>query len=162
VRLARGTTFHIDLPCAAEPSNPEGIAAVTTSGVNISGTAGTVLLVDDEDMLRNAVSKMLRKHGFTVIEAENGSTALDLVRSYRDVIELILLDLTIPGASSGEVVAEAQRIRPGARVILMSAYSREMAPPSLNVPEVEGFIRKPFQTRDLVQLLRNTISGEHN
>jgi DNA-binding NtrC family response regulator len=111
-------------------------------------------------MLRHAVSKMLRIHGFFVIEAGNGSAALDLVRSYRNSIEVILLDLTIPGAPSSEVVAEAQRIRPGVTVVLMSAYSRGMAPPSLNVPEVKGFIRKPFQMSDLVQLLRDTISAE--
>jgi len=101
-------------------------------------------------------------HGFFVIEAGNGSAALDLVRSYRNSIEVILLDLTIPGAPSSEVVAEAERIRPGITVVLMSAYGREMAPPSLNVPEVKGFIRKPFQTNDLVQLLRDAISAERN
>ena len=158
----QGTTFQIDLPCTGEPSNPDGSAAVATSDERISGTAGTVLLVEDEDMLRDAVSKMLRKHGFSVIEAGNGSAALDLVRSYRNSIEVILLDLTIPGAPSSEVVAEAQRIRPGVTVVLMSAYSRAMVPPSLNVPEVKGFIRKPFQMSDLVQLLRDTISAERN
>jgi len=113
-------------------------------------------------VLRHALSKMLRKHGFSVIEAGNGSAALDLVRSYRNSIEVILLDLTIPGAPSSEVVAEAQRIQPGVKVILMSAYSRGMAPAALNVPEVKGFIRKPFQTRDLVQLLRDTMSAERS
>jgi CheY-like chemotaxis protein len=156
----QGTTFQIDLPCTGEPSNPDGSAAVAASDERMSATAGTVLLVEDEDMLRHALSKMLRKHGFSVIEAGNGSAALDLVRSYRNSIEVILLDLTIPGAPSSEVVAEAQRIQPGIKVILMSAYSRGMAPVSLNVPEVKGFIRKPFQTRDLVQLLRDTMSAE--
>ena len=118
------TTFQIDLLCMDESSNLDGSAAVAASDERISGTAGTVLLVEDEDMLRHALSKMLRKHGFSVIEAGNGSAALDLVRGYRNSIEVILLDLTLPGASSGEVVAEAQRIQPGVRIILMSAYSR--------------------------------------
>jgi signal transduction histidine kinase len=156
----RGTTFQIDLPCTGEPSNPDESAAVATSDERISGTAGTVLLVEDEDLLRDAVSKMLRKHGFSVIEAGNGSAAIDLVRSYKDSVEVILLDLTIPGAQSSEVVAEALRIRPGVRVVLMSAYGRGMAPPSLNMPEVKGFIRKPFQMSDLVRLLRDIISAD--
>ena len=158
--LGQGTTFQIDLPCTGEPSNPDKSAAVVTSDDRISGSSGTVLLVEDEDMLRDAVSKMLRIKGFSVIEAGNGSAALDLVRSYKNSIEVILLDLTIPGAPSSEVVAEAQRIRPGVKIVLMSAYSLAMAPPSLNVPEVKGFIRKPFQMSDLVQLLQDTLSAE--
>jgi CheY-like chemotaxis protein/two-component sensor histidine kinase len=158
----RGTTFQIDLPSTGEPPNPDGSAAVGTSDERITDTTGTVLIVEDEDMLRQAVSKMLRIHGFSVIEAGDGSAALDLVRNYGSSIAVILLDLTIPGAPSSEVVREAHRIRPGATVVLMSAYSREMVPPSLNVPEVTGFIRKPFHTRDLVQLLQETISAERN
>ena len=157
---SQGTTFLIDLPCTGGLSNPAGSAAVATSDRPISSTAGTVLLVEDEDMLRQPLSKMLRKHGFSVIEAGNGSTALDLVRRYRNSIEVILLDLTIPGAPSSEVVGEAQRIRPGVAVVLMSAYDRGMAPSSLNVPEVKGFIRKPFEMSSLVQLLRDAISAE--
>jgi two-component system cell cycle sensor histidine kinase/response regulator CckA len=113
-------------------------------------------------MLRSAVSKMLRIHGFSVIEAANGYSAIDLVRSDRTSFDVILLDLTIPGTPSTEVVAEVQRTRPGAKVLLMSAYSREMTPPSLNVREVKGFIRKPFRTKELVKLLRDTIFAECN
>jgi two-component system cell cycle sensor histidine kinase/response regulator CckA len=157
----RGTTFHIDLPCTGEPSKPAGSAAFATLDARIPGAAGTVLLVEDEDMLRSAVSKMLRSHGFSVIEAGNGSAALDVVRSHGNSIEAILLDLTIPGATSSEVVEDAQRIRPGVPLVLMSAYSKEMAPPSLNVAAVKGFIRKPFRTSELVQLLRDIMSCAH-
>ena len=156
----QGTKFQIDLPCVGEPAKPDRSAAVFSSDERISSPTGTVLLVEDEDPLRHSVSKTLRKHGFSVIEAGNGSAAIDLVRSYKDSVEVILLDLTTPGAQSGEVVAEALRIRPSVRVVLMSAYSRGMAPPSLNTPEVKGFIRKPFQMSDLVQLLRDTISAD--
>ena len=158
----RGTTFQIDLPCTAEPPNPDGSSAIAAPAELTSGTSGTVLLVEDEDMLRSAVAKMLRIHGFSVIEAANGYAAIDLVRNDRNSFDVILLDLTIPGTPSAEVVAEVQRIRPGANVLLTSAYSREMTPPSFNVPEVKGFIRKPFRTKELVKLLRDTISGEHN
>ena len=64
----QGTALQIDLPCTGEPSNPAGSASVATSNERISGTAGTVLLVEDEDILRHAVSKMLRIHGFSMID----------------------------------------------------------------------------------------------
>ena len=156
----QGTTFLIDLPCTGGPSNPDGSAAAATADERISATARTVLLVEDEDMLRRALSKLLRKDGFSVIEAGNGSAALDLVRRYRNSIEMILFDFTLPGAPSNEVIVEAQRIRPGVAVVLASAYDRGMAPHSLTVPEVKGFIRKPFEIRSLVQLLRDAIFAE--
>ena len=62
--------------------------------------------------LRQAVAKMLRKSGFEVFEAANGSSAIDLLRANGGKIDVILLDMTIPGASSDEVVAEAAKARP--------------------------------------------------
>ena len=62
-----------------------------------------------------------------------------------------------PGMSSHEVIAEAQRIRPDVKVILTTAYSREMAAPSFAAPQVKAFIRKPYQINDLMNLLRETL-----
>ena len=73
-------------------------------------------------------------------------------------IDLILLDLTIPGASSREVVAEAARVRPDIRVILTSAYSQEMTKSTVSAPQVHSFIRKPFQLVDLVKTLQNALA----
>jgi DNA-binding NarL/FixJ family response regulator len=74
-------------------------------------------------------------------------------------IDLVLLDLTIPGASSGEVVAEAARVRPDIRVILTSAYSQEMTKGTVSAPQVRSFIRKPFRLGDLVKALENALSA---
>jgi DNA-binding NtrC family response regulator len=119
---------------------------------------GTVLVVEDEAVLRLSISKMLRKEGFTVIEAGDGSAAIDLLRDRKMDIDVILLDMTIPGAPSRSVVEEAGRIRPGAKLLLTSAYSREMAAPVTELRQVKGFIRKPFRLRDLAELLRETLS----
>jgi CheY-like chemotaxis protein len=114
-------------------------------------------MVEDEEVLRLSVSKMLRKKGFSVVEAADGYSALDLFRARKNSIDVILLDMTIPGASSREVVLEAGKIRPDIRIVLTSAYSRSVAP-SLDVPQIKGFVRKPFQIDELVQLLRATLS----
>jgi DNA-binding NtrC family response regulator len=102
---------------------------------------------------------MLRKRGFTVIEAANGSTAIRHLRASKDKLDVILLDMTIPGCSSSEVIAEAASLRPEIKIILTTAYSREMAAPSLDTPQLAGFIRKPFQFGALVQLLRETLAS---
>jgi DNA-binding NtrC family response regulator len=113
----------------------------------------TVLLVEDEDVLRQAVAKMLRRKGAEVLEAANGSAAIDLLRNKRSRIDVILLDLTIPGHTSHEVLAEAAQGRPDLIVILTSAYSEEMAAASMGSPIVRGFIRKPFTMGNLMQTI---------
>ena len=81
--------------------------------------------MEDEELLRLAVSKALRKKGLSVIEASDGSTAMDLLRTHVDDLDVILLDVTLPGRSSREVFKEAQRIRPNLKIILSSAYGKE-------------------------------------
>ena len=97
--------------------------------------------MEDEVPLRQAVVKMLRKTGFLVLEAANGSAAIEVLRANADKVDVILLDVTIPGASSAQVVAEAAQARPDIRVILTSAYSQEMLRAPLSAPQIRGFIR---------------------
>ena len=70
---------------------------------------------------------MLRKAGLSVIEASDGSSALDFLRTHGDEIGILLLDITLPGASSSEVFKEARRLRPGMKIIVTSAYGEDAA-----------------------------------
>ncbi len=118
-----------------------------------------MLVVEDEDALRRPVVGMLRKKGFIVMEAADGAAAIDILRAHGDRIEVVLLDMTVPGASSHELVAEAARARPDMKVILTSAYSQEMLTPPMSAAQIHGFIRKPYQLGDLVQTLRKATSA---
>jgi CheY-like chemotaxis protein len=154
----KGTTCRILVPCA---ETTVGATLDATSGIGEepgpSRVVATVLVVEDEVPLLQAVTKMLRRNGFEVVPAADGTSAVDLLRA-NGKIDMILLDVTIPGASSAEVVAEAAKVQPAAKVILTSAYSQETLAPPINAFEVCGFIRKPFQLGDLVQALRNALS----
>ena len=119
-----------------------------------------MLVVEDEDPLRQAVKRMLGRAGYEVLEAANGSDAIELLRARGEEIDLLLLDMTIPGAPSEEVLAEAVRARPDLKIILTSAYSEEMAHTKLRAPQVRGFVRKPFQLEELVRVFRNALSLE--
>jgi PAS domain S-box-containing protein len=151
--VGKGTTFQILIPCSdhAAISSSEAISGIEDSSRPSAGA--TVLVVEDEDSLRQAVGKMLGKAGFEVFEAADGSCAIDLLHSNGEKIDVVFLDLTIPGASSREVVAEAVRARPDIRVVLTSAYDEEMIPGALDVPQVCTFVRKPFQIVDVVKTL---------
>ena len=153
-----GTTFRILLPSVAGPARLEQRDTPAASLEQTRDGVRTVLLVEDEEMLRQSVAKMLCIKGFSVIQAADGSAAINLIRA-QDGLDGILLDMTIPGASSREVILEAGRVRPETKIILTSAYSREMVTKDLDAPQIRGFIRKPFQLRDLVQLLSDTLAS---
>lgn len=152
------TTFHILLPCA-DTAPPPSPGPLTVSGDEADPSSErTVLVVEDEDVLREAVTRMLRKRGFAVLEAADGTVAIERLRASGGNIDVILLDMTIPGASSQEVVAEAAEAQRNIKVILTSAYSREMLTPLMSASHILGFIRKPYQLGDLVQSLQKAAS----
>ena len=133
------------------------------SGLNRPGATGeahvgSVLFVDDEDGLRFAVSNLLRRKGFHVVEAPGGSVAIELFRKNHDSINAILLDLTLPGMSCRKVIDEAARVRPDAKIVLTSAYGRERAALELEMPQVKAFIQKPYQIEELVRVLFDVMS----
>ena len=152
-----GTTFQIFLPCAKTAPGEIGHPAAVATELAGQLPRATILVVEDEDVLRQGVVRMLRRAGLEVIEAADGSAAINLVHTNNDNIDLILLDMTIPGASSTEVIAEVGRTCPRARVILTSAYSREMIADALSEPQVRCFIRKPFRLADLTETIRDTL-----
>jgi DNA-binding response OmpR family regulator len=124
--------------------------------MSAAGSAA-VLIVEDEVTLRLSVARMLRKQGFSVLEAPDGDRAVELIRDRSNEVALVLLDITLPGTSGPEVLAELRRIRPAAKVILTSAYGRETIAGSLKAFEPQGFLRKPYQLRHLVAVVREAL-----
>jgi PAS domain S-box-containing protein len=154
----QGATFRVSLPCASAVQNAIGPSTPDRSHVP-ARSAGTVLVVEDEEVLRLAVSKALRNRGFTVMEAQDGSVAIDLMRTHRDDIDVMLLDFTLPGTSSREVFEEVQRLRGNVKVVLSSAYDRKTVAASFGGLRITRFIRKPFQLEDLAGTLRDALAG---
>jgi CheY-like chemotaxis protein len=152
----QGTTFQILLPCAGPPapSNHDIAAHDVAETPNIR--AASILVVEDEDTLRRAVSKTLQNNGFSVLEANDGAAALEVIRAHERRVDLVLLDVTLPGISSRAVFEEAKQLRPDLRVVVTSAYSEETATSSLG-GRFESFIRKPYRLGDLVQLIRRGL-----
>jgi PAS domain S-box-containing protein len=155
----RGATFQVSLPCADTKPGESSRAAPAAPETALPSQHGAILVVEDEDQLRQAVVKTLRKTGFEVFEAADGSSAIDLLHEVGSKIDAILLDMTIPGTPSQEIVTEAANTRPDIRVILTSAYSQETIAGALTAPQIRSFIRKPFQLGDLLKTLRSSLSS---
>ena len=154
----KGTTVQVLLPCANATAADSG-DVISGGQMAIPSQRRTVLVVEDEDLLRHAIVKMLRKTGFEVFEAAEGSSAIKLLRGDGGKIDVILLDMTMPGASCHEIVAEAANVKPDIKVILTSAYSQEMIANAMGAPQIHSFIRKPFRFEDLLKTLRNSLSS---
>ena len=153
----RGTTVQILLPYVEATA---GTICEPTSHINSltqPRNAITILVVDDEDPLRQAAVKMLRKQGFSVLEARDGLAALDAIRTLRNAIHVLFLDITLPGAPSREVLSEARRLRPEMKVISTSAYTEAMTTGSLE-GATERFIRKPYRFSEVVDLIHEVLS----
>src|SRR5215469_970628 len=120
-----GTLFEILLPCADTGWMEKEIPAPAASREKQAGErtkqTGKVLMVEDAAALRSAVSEALRMQGFAVIEAGDGTAAVEEVRARADEIDVIVMDVMLPGIPSWEVLREARRLRPGIKIILMSA-----------------------------------------
>jgi PAS domain S-box-containing protein len=154
----RGSRFEILLPCSSESAVDSRDMAIPAAASETRRCAGTILVVEDEDTLRLAVSKMLRRKGFIVIEVANGKTAIDLFRAHAVEIDVVLLDLTLPGMSSREVLGEFRKMRPDVNVIITTAYSRDHAFAVMGGEQSWLYIQKPYQLSDLADLLRKASS----
>jgi two-component system cell cycle sensor histidine kinase/response regulator CckA len=150
----QGSRFEILMPCIGQPAPATTDTARASSIQESGGVDGTVLVVEDEEILRHAVSKMLRKESFSVIEAGDGATAANLFRANESRIDVVLLDLTLPGMSGRDVLKEMKRIHPDVKVVLTTAFNQDTALSSMGEQHPWAYVRKPYQFRELIGLLR--------
>ncbi len=121
--------------------------------------AATILIIDDEDSLRLPVAEMLRRKGFSVLETGDGATGVDLFRAHAAEIDIVLLDLTLPGMSGADVFRELRKLRPDLPVVLSTAYGQEKAMAELNEPKSVYYLRKPYRTQEVIDLFRKAYEN---
>jgi signal transduction histidine kinase/CheY-like chemotaxis protein len=156
----QGSRFDILLPCLKQAEKATRDNAIPSSAATDRSLTGTVLLIEDEDALRSAVTTMLRKKGFSVFDAGDGMTGLDLFQAHTGQIDAVLMDATLPGMTGREVLEKLRGIRPDVTVILTSAYGRDVALETVGGGQSLPYIRKPYQVSDLIDLILRTCSGE--
>jgi CheY-like chemotaxis protein len=123
---------------------------------NNAGTE-TILVVDDERMLRDMLSGFLSDYGYTVLLAADGQEALELYHSHRDTIHLIVMDIVMPRKDGVSAYKEIKNLNPRTKIILMSGYNAH----NLHVPEHLKIVRKPFSFHDMARTIRTTLDTVH-
>jgi len=119
-------------------------------------TAKTILLVDDEESLMFFLQKLLLREGYNIIKAVNGKEAVDIYKSAKDDIDLILMDITMPVMSGIEAYKELSKHDPSVSILLMSAYSKESFEDIENI----SFIRKPIFPNDLINTIGELLNKQ--
>ena len=121
----------------------------------------TILLVEDEDMLRGLIKELLELKGFSVLEACQGLEALNLIQERGFGVDLILTDVVMPHMSGSELVDRLREEHPSLKVIFMSGYtgaSNASIHRSLEMPGV-AFLQKPFRLNNLISQVEELIGG---
>src|SRR5262249_35499338 len=138
-----GTTVRLFFVSTGKPAVAP-LPAAAAPAPQRAARQGLVLVVEDESTLRLASAALLRRRGYSVLGAPDGNAAIDLIRGHKADIALLLLDITLPGAPSRDVYAEARRARPDMKVIVTSAYGQNAVDVSFPGLEVDAFLRKPY------------------
>jgi CheY-like chemotaxis protein len=142
----RGTTFQIFLP-ATQAKTTEAPVREITSGRG----KGTVLVVDDEEVVRRTAQSVLERAGFHVLFANNGRECVKTFGEIPNEIDLVLLDMSMPLMSGEEALGHMQRIRPDVRVILSSGFSEAEASHHFKGKGLAGFLEKPYTSARLAE-----------
>lgn len=122
------------------------------------GPATRILIVEDDEAVRAVTTRALERLGYEILPAASGAEALALLAGTR-AIGLVLLDLALPGASAREVLRAAARSQPGARVVALTGYSRDVVDEALGRRALDGFIQKPFELATLEAVVQRALAA---
>ena len=145
-----GSSFRILLPRADEPAE---VAAVIPAAAPRVGDE-TILLVEDETVVRQLVAEILESSGYTVLQAGDGPSALELLRRHSGTLDLLLTDVVMPGMSGPEVAHAVTSMRPGTQVLYTSGYTDSAIGHHGVLEPGIAFLQKPFSANDLTRKVR--------
>jgi two-component system, cell cycle sensor histidine kinase and response regulator CckA len=151
--FGQGSTFTIYLPSSGKKVTEEDQA----SAKDLRTGSGSILLIDDEPMILGSTSEMLKSLGYTVYPAANGQEAVAVYMDKKDRIDLVILDMILPGMSGAQVLKMLKDTNPGVKVILASGYSMQGEVQKVMDSGCQGFIQKPYRLAELSRLVHEVI-----
>ena len=150
-----GSTFKVYLPRIDAKPKAQQVSPLTEP---VPVGSGTILLIEDELALRGAASEYLRSKGYEVVEAGDGETAIQICKSRKGAIDLLITDIVMPGKSGPSIAKAILEARPGLRTIFMSGYTDRNLSPELLGPN-SAFFQKPFSLEALARKIHSMLQG---
>jgi CheY-like chemotaxis protein len=161
----RGSIFRVFLPISTEelPCQPDLPAMPVQTGktekISRNEGGGAVLLIEDEEPVRNMARIMLTRLGYTVIEAKDGDEGLERFKQHQDEIRCVLSDLTMPRMNGWETIAALRKLSPNIPVVLSSGYDEALVMADEHTERPNSFIGKPYQLKSLGTAIRRAVYG---
>ncbi len=151
--VGRGTVFHVYLPVAP------GDRVIIPPETSLERGSGTLLVIDDEELIRVTAKALLEGLGYTVLTAENGRTGTDLLASRRQDIDLVVLDMIMPVMGGRDAFKRIREIDAGVPVIICSGFSKEDDLVALRELSPAAFVNKPFRRVELAKAVADALRG---
>ena len=148
-----GSIFSIHLPAASERAR----ALPPSDQAPSPGGTETVLLVEDEDLVRSITARMLSARGYTVLQAGNGAQAAEIARNHPGTIDLLVTDIVMPGADGREVAVSLKAVRPRLKVLLISGYPDRATNAPCTMADRPAFLQKPYSGSTLARKVREVL-----
>ena len=156
--VGKGTTFQVYLP-----SSTGGVSRRRADIATISVTGReTILVSDDHEGIREVAAEILTSYGYTTILAADGQEALRLFRQDSTKIDLVILDVAMPGLSGPETFSQMKAIRPDLPVVFTSGHTAESASLNSNIAAEAVFLQKPYTAKTLGQIVRSTLDRQRH
>jgi CheY-like chemotaxis protein len=153
--LGHGTTFRLFFPVQTISRDTHDLRK-PSEPYEIGGTE-TILLVEDEELLIEMISLMLKSKGYTVYCARDGIKAVDLYKEHKDKIALILTDMGLPELTGIDEFKKLKEIDPNVRVVFASGFFDPDVKSELLKAGAKGFIQKPYEANDILRIVRETL-----
>jgi CheY-like chemotaxis protein len=156
--VGEGTRFDIYLPryCPARQNRPGSVVTRSPCHGN-----ETILLADDESMIRNLGRTILQSYGYRVLLAADGAEAVNVYQKHREQIDLVILDLTMPRLSGRDALRQLLQIDPAVHVLIATGHSIDEDLATEKNDGILGFISKPYRPEELARTVRNTLNNLH-
>ncbi len=153
-KKAKGSTFKIYLPASSRSMELE------KEGIDNRGQGvGTILLVDDEEAVAAIARELLEALGYRVLLARDGKSAVKTYKQKKDEIDLVLLDMVLPGMDGGEIFKVLKQLNPDVRVLLSSGYSLNGKAQEILNRGCNGFIQKPYRVNTLAKAIKEILGS---
>jgi two-component system cell cycle sensor histidine kinase/response regulator CckA len=161
-KVGQGTAFHLYLPVAEEEKINQGIQKISTEGTQ--GGSETILLVEDEELLREVVQSTLESNGYKVLIAADGREAVEIYKKQYKDIALVLSDMGLPKLGGIDVYATLKEINPNIKIIFASGFISLETRSELLKEGANGFIMKPYSINEVLHMVREVLDdkGENN
>ena len=153
--IGKGTTVRIYLP-AIEIA----VEKPKKATVEVATGSGTILMIEDENMVIEVTQEMLEMLGYRVMVAKTGKDAVHITETFDGQIDLALLDIKLPDMEGGKVYPLIMKARPDLKVIVFSGYSIEGPAQDILDAGAEGFIQKPFSIAPFAEKLKEVLEGK--